>query len=68
MGAHPVPLTAYSFRVSVAGDTVRFSEITGLETQRELIAYKHGLSFGGEMLMTAPSRVHNSVTLKRGVM
>ena len=64
----PMPLPAYSFRVSVGDETVRFTEIMGLEVAREFVVYKHGLSFGGEMLITAPSRSHVTVTMKRGVM
>src|SRR5215831_747920 len=68
MSAPGMPLPAYSFIVSVKGEHIRFSEVSGLEVSREAVPYRHGLSFGGEMLITAPSRNHVSLTMKRGVM
>src|SRR5262245_38681530 len=67
MSTPKLPLPAYSFIVSVQGENIRFSDVSGLEVSRDAVAYRHGLSFGGEMLITAPSRNHISLTLKRGV-
>lgn len=62
------PLPANSFRVTVAEETIAFSEVSGLIIEREQTTYKHGLSaLMGEILITYPSRKHQRITLKRGV-
>lgn len=61
------PLPAYNYRVSVNGESVGFSEVTGLFIQHEPITYRHGLSWkeGAEHMpgMKQPLRI----TLRKGV-
>ena len=39
------PLAAYNYRVTVAGTTMSFSEVSGLAVEYEKVTYRHGLSF-----------------------
>lgn len=39
------PLAAYNFRVEVGGVTMRFSRVTGLQREHQVVTYRHGLSF-----------------------
>jgi phage tail-like protein len=61
------PLPVYNFRVTIDGESLAFSEVSGLEAEYELISYRHGLSFlEGAVLETIPLTTPVSVTLKRG--
>ena len=61
------PLPAYNYKVSVNGNDVAFSEVSGLKVEYETVVYKHGMSYttGPEVLRGQP--VMNTITLKRGV-
>jgi phage tail-like protein len=61
------PLPAYNYRVSVAGETLRFSEVSGLKQEYEAVEYRHGLSHwtGPRILPGMPKTV--TITLKRGI-
>ena len=68
MAGQGIPLPSYSFRATVGGQSVGFSEITGLAIERETVTYSHGLSeWEGESLITYPSQKHRQITLPRGV-
>jgi phage tail-like protein len=63
-----LPLPAYSFHVSVGGQSAGFSEVTGLGIERDTVTYSHGLShWEGDTFITYPSKKHRQVSLKRGV-
>lgn len=67
MAAAALPLLAFSYRATVAGETVAFAEVGGLAIERDQQAYRHGFSaWEGEVLHTAPSPAHQRLTLKRG--
>lgn len=62
------PLLVGNFRATVAGETVSFTEVSGLTVEREQTTYKHGLSeWEGEALPTYRSTKHQRLSLKRGV-
>lgn len=68
MASSPLPLPAYSFRVTVGGQSAGFSEVSGLSIERDTVTYIHGLShWEGETLITYPSGKHRQISLKRGV-
>lgn len=68
MATPGLPLPAYSFRATIDGESVGFSEVTGLSIERETVTYVHGLShWEGETLITYPSGKHRQISLKRGV-
>lgn len=68
MASRALPLPAYSFRVTVGGQSAGFSEVSGLTVERETVTYVHGLShWEGEKLLTYPSGKHRQISLKRGV-
>lgn len=68
MASAPLPVPAYSFRVTVGGQSAGFSEVSGLTIERDTVSYSHGLShWEGERLITYPSGKHRQVSLKRGV-
>jgi len=63
-----LPLPAYSFRATVGGQSVGFSEVSGLAIERDTVTYSHGLShWEGDKLITYPSKKHRQISLKRGV-
>ncbi len=62
------PLPVYSFKVTVGGETLSFSEVTGLVAERETVTYRHGLSYAeGEALSVPQLTKYVPVTMKRGV-
>ncbi len=62
------PLAAYNFRVALAGETVGFSEVSGLKIEYETATYRHGLSFvEGEDLVRHRVSKYVPVTLKKGI-
>jgi phage tail-like protein len=61
------PLPAYNFKVTVDGQTVGFSEVSGMSLENEKVTYRHGLSFWeGEQLASFRYPKHMPVTLKKG--
>ena len=62
------PLPVYNFRVDVAGVTLSFAEISGIQVEYEALTYRHGLSFSeGEDITTFSFDSFIPVTLKRGM-
>lgn len=62
------PLMSYNFRVDVSGQTLSFSEVSGLVIEYETVTYQHGLSFlEGESLASWRYEKFSTVTLKRGL-
>jgi phage tail-like protein len=62
------PLTAYNFRVTVAGTAMSFTEVSGLAIEYEKVTYKHGLSFWeGESIKSYRYDKYVPVTLKKGI-
>lgn len=66
--AQRYPLPAYRFRVTVDGQTIGFSEVSGLSVEYETVTYRHGRSFReGEQILRWPSTKPGQITLKKGV-
>ena len=62
------PLPAYNFRVSRAGQTMRFAKVSGLQREHKVITYRDGLSFlDGELIARYHLDQYVSVTLEQGV-
>jgi phage tail-like protein len=62
------PLSAYNFRVTIDGDTVGFSEVSGLKREYQTVTYRHGFSFfEGEALARYHIDKYIPITLKKGV-
>lgn len=61
------PLPVYNYQVTLGDTTVAFSEVSGLQMQREPIIYRQGLSFhaGPQLIRGLVSTV--TVTMKRGI-
>ncbi len=61
------PLPVYNFKVTVAGATMSFTEVSGLAIELETVTYRHGLSFWeGESVKTYRYPKYINVTLKKG--
>ena len=60
------PLPAYNYQVMLRDTKVAFSEVSGLQMQREPITYRQGLSFiaGPQLIRGLVSTV--TVTMRRG--
>ena len=62
------PLPAYNFRVDVEGGTMSFSEVSGIVIERDVLTYRHGLSYWeGEAIRTYRSDRYVPLTLRKGV-
>lgn len=62
------PLPVYNFRVTVDGQSMSFSEVSGIQVEYESVTYRHGLSFlEGERIKTFRFDSFISITLKRGI-
>ena len=62
------PLVAYNFRVSRAGQTLRFAKVSGLQREYKTVTYRDGLSFlDGERINRFTSTAFASITLEQGV-
>ena len=62
------PLAAYNFRVSRAGQTLRFAKVSGLQREFKTVTYRDGLSFlDGERISRFASTAFSSITLEQGV-
>ena len=49
--ASSYPLPAYNFRVTRAGQTMRFAKVSGLQREHKVLTYRDGLSFlDGELI------------------
>lgn len=63
------PLAAYNFKVSVAGTTMRFAKVSGLQREYQTLTYRDGLSFlEGEQIAKYFVDKYVSVTLEQGTM
>lgn len=61
------PLPVYSFRVTLDGVAMSFSQVSGITLEYETLTYKHGLSFWeGEDSKRFYYEKYVPVTLKRG--
>jgi phage tail-like protein len=61
------PLPVYNYRVTINGDTLAFSEVSGLSLEYEPVYYRHGFSFVmGEKIIPGQHKPIR-LTLKRGV-
>ncbi|MFM7360677.1 MAG: phage tail protein [Cyanobium sp.] len=66
VGLHP--LASYNFRVSRAGQTLRFAKVTGLQREFKSVTYRDGLSFlDGERITRYAVQTYSSITLEQGV-
>ena len=61
--ANTYPIPVYRFVVSVGGESMSFSEVSGLDIAYDTITYKHGL---GKIHMPGQQSDIN-ITLKRGL-
>lgn len=62
------PLLAYNFRVDIAGQSLAFTEVSGLARERRTLSYRHGLSGReGEELVVFRHDVFAPLVFKRGV-
>jgi len=62
------PLTSFHFQVEWGGTRIGFSEVSGLETGIETIAYREGSSPSYTPLVMPGMQHYSNVVLKRGVM
>lgn len=64
------PLPVYNYKVDVAGETIGFSEISGLNRSYEKITYKESKTAGsspGPNIMRMPGQLSDvSITMKKG--
>lgn len=62
------PLSAYNFRVTIDGDSVGFSEVSGLKREYQTVTYRHGFSFfEGEDIVRYRIDKYIPITMKKGV-
>ncbi|WP_047239208.1 phage tail protein, partial [Chromobacterium subtsugae] len=61
--ANTYPIPVYRFVVSVGGESMSFSEVSGLDIAYDTITYKHGM---GKIHMPGQQSDIN-ITLKRGL-
>ena len=61
------PLAAYNFRVTVAGASLRFARVSGLQREHQTLTYRDGLSFlDGERIVKYYVDRYVPVTLEQG--
>ena len=61
------PLPAYNFRVTVDGESMSFSEVSGIRLERGHVTYRHGLSFKeGQDIAKYVYEEYVPLTLKKG--
>ncbi len=67
--AYPLPL--YNYRVEINGESVAFSEVSGLSISHEVITYKESPTASGapgpRMLLVPGQREPAKITLKKGL-
>ena len=61
------PLPVFHFEVDWGGTQVAFSEVTGLNTEVQVIEYRDGANKEYSMLKMPGLVKHGNITLKRGV-
>jgi phage tail-like protein len=66
--ARSYPLPAYNYRVTRAGQAMRFAKVSGLQREHQVITYRDGLSFlDGELIARFHLDRYVSITLEQGV-
>ena len=63
----PMPKFKFNVTFAVAKISIQFSEISGLDTEAQIIEYRHGNSIGNFPIKMPGLQKFNNVTLKRGV-
>jgi phage tail-like protein len=61
------PLPVYNYRVTINGDTLGFSEVSGLSVEYEPVYYHHGLSFALGAKIIPGQHKPIRLTLKKGI-
>jgi len=62
------PLAAFNFRITRAGEAMRFAKVSGLQREYKVITYRDGLSFlDGELIARYHLDQYVSVILEQGV-
>ena len=61
------PLPVYNYRVTIGGQAMGFSEVSGLNVDYEPVTYKHGFSFAMGAKIIPGMRQAVKLTLKRGI-
>ncbi|MEM7015460.1 MAG: phage tail protein, partial [Verrucomicrobiota bacterium] len=61
------PLPSYNYAVTLGGETLGFSEISGLSIGYEDSVYRHGLSFRTGPKKLIGNRTQTRITMQRGV-
>lgn len=61
------PLPKFYFKVSWDGTTIGFSEVSGLDTETQIIEYRHGDNKNHFPIKMPGIKKYGNVTLKRGV-
>lgn len=61
------PLPAFSYRVTVGGVVMSFSQVSGLTVQYEPVTYKHGLSYWSGAMILPGMRQPINITMQRGI-
>lgn len=62
------PLPVYNYRVTIGGNTLGFSEVSGLSVEFEPVHYQHGLSFAMGSKIIPGKQKPVTLTLKKGIM
>lgn len=65
--AQHYPLPKFHFQVEWGGQSIAFSEVSGLDIETEVIEYRHGASPEYSKSKMPGLRKFSNVTLKRGV-
>lgn len=65
--AHEYPLPKFHFQVDWGGQSIAFSEVSGLDMETEVIEYRHGASPEFSKTKMPGLQKYSNVTLKRGV-
>lgn len=64
------PLPIYNYRVDINGESISFSEVSGLELSFETITYKESFALGGKVgpnIMYMPGQIQPvNISLKKG--
>lgn len=64
---HEYPLPKFHFQVDWGGQSIAFSEVSGLDMETEVIEYRHGVSPEFSKTKMPGLQKYSNVTLKRGV-
>ena len=64
----PYPVPVFQFRVEANGLSAEFSEVSGINTEVQVIEYRTGLSKNYSTIKMPGIAKHGNVSLKRGVL